>query len=313
MKYLAITGGVGGAKLALGLAHLLSADTLGFLVNTGDDFTHSGLHISPDMDTLMYTLSGLSNTETGWGRANESWRFIENFKNLGGESWFNLGDCDLAVHVRRTGLLSEGMLLSEVTRQLYAALRVDFPVWPMSDAASPTVVQTDAGELAFQHYFVRERCAPQVKAVQFPQACMAKPPQALLDWLDDPTLAGVIICPSNPYLSVDPILAIPAIRQRLETRPYPLVAVSPIIDGAAVKGPTAKIMAELGLSQDAATIAAHYGDLLDGFILDDCDQALSAQLASEKLAVISTKTLMQTVDDRINLAQTAINFTASLR
>ncbi len=311
--YLAVTGGVGGAKLGLGLSHVLSADALAFVVNTGDDFEHLGLHVSPDLDTLMYTLSGLSNPDTGWGRVNESWHFIETLRQFGGEGWFNLGDRDLAVHVRRSGLLRDGYTLGQATQALNTALGIAFRVWPMSDDPVATRVVTDAGELAFQHYFVRERCTPRVSAIRFDGADAARATPALLDYLASPDLAGVIICPSNPYLSVDPILAVPGIAAALRATAAPVVAVSPIVGGTAIKGPTAKIMAELGLEQSAATIAAHYADLVDGFILDDCDAGIAAAISHKGVRVISAPTLMTTLDDRINLAHTALGFLRTLK
>jgi LPPG:FO 2-phospho-L-lactate transferase len=193
-KYLALTGGVGGAKLGVGLAHILPPSQLAFLVNTGDDFTHLGLHISPDLDTLMYALSGESNVELGWGRRDESWRFIETLRALGGESWFNLGDRDLAVHVLRSERLRAGESLSSITQKLNAALGTQHPVWPMCEEPVPTIVHTLEGPLAFQHYFVRDRCAPAVTGFEFRDAAAAQPLPQLLDWLADPALAVESLC-----------------------------------------------------------------------------------------------------------------------
>ena len=307
-KYLAITGGVGGAKLALGLSKILSPDELAFVVNTGDDFEHLGLHVSPDLDTLMYTLGGLDNPDTGWGRVDESWHFIETFSALGGESWFKLGDRDLAVHIRRSQLLREGHPLSAVMHTLYQAHGITYPAWPMTDDAAPTRILTSSGELAFQDYFVRERCQPTVAEIKFAGATKAHPPPAVIDYLADTDLAGVIICPSNPFLSVDPILAVPAIAAALDTISAPIIAISPLVAGQAVKGPTAKIMSELGLRQDAGAIAKHYGGLLDGFVVDQRDLELSHEIAHAKLTVITAQTVMRTLDDRVDLAQTAIRF-----
>lgn len=307
-KYLAITGGVGGAKLALGLSKILSPDELAFVVNTGDDFEHLGLHVSPDLDTLMYTLGGLDNPDTGWGRVDESWRFIETFSALGGESWFKLGDRDLAVHVRRSQLLREGHPLSAVMRALYTAHGINYPAWPMTDDAAPTRVLTNIGELAFQDYFVRQHCQPTVMEIRCADAAKARPPQAVIEYLAAADLAGVIICPSNPFLSVDPILAVPAIAAALNAISAPIIAISPLVAGQAVKGPTAKIMSELGLRQNAAAIAQHYGELLDGFVVDQSDLELSHEIAHAKLTVIAAQTVMRTLDDRVDLAQTAIRF-----
>ena len=306
-KYLAITGGVGGAKLALGLSRILGPSDLGFLVNTGDDFEHLGLHVSPDIDTLMYTLSGLSNPLTGWGRVGESWNFIETLGELGGETWFKLGDRDLAVHVRRTVLLAGGERLTDVTATLFRALGVEHPAWPMSDDPVRTLIDTDAGQLSFQHYFVRERCEPAVRGFEYRGADTASVVPEFKAWMSDPDLAGVIICPSNPFLSIDPILALDGIREALMACNAPVIAVSPIVSGEAIKGPTAKIMEELDVPRDARAVAMHYRDLLDGFILDETDGQLVEPISALGLEVVPAQSLMRTLDDKINLAHTALN------
>jgi len=307
-KYLALTGGVGGAKLALGLAQILPPAQLAFLVNTGDDFSHLGLHVSPDLDTLMYALSGESNPDTGWGRRDESWRFIETLRALGGESWFNLGDRDLAVHVLRTERLRAGATLSEVTRELNAALGTQHPIWPMSDSPVPTIVQTPDGPLAFQHYFVRDRCAPPVTGFEFRGVAEASPPPAVLDWLADPALAGIFICPSNPFVSVDPILAVPGLRAALRRCAAPVIAVSPIVAGLAIKGPTAKMMAELAVPSTAVAVAEHYRDLLDGYVIDEADAALLEPLKAAGFAAIAAPTVMLTLADKVRLAELVCEF-----
>ena len=312
-KYLALTGGVGGAKLAVGLAQILPPGQVAFLVNTGDDFVHYGLHVSPDLDTLMYALSGESNPETGWGRREESWRCIETLRALGGESWFNLGDRDLAVHLSRTERLRRGAKLSDVTRELNAALGTQHAVWPMTDEPMPTVVHTAEGPLAFQHYFVRERCAPKVQCFQFLGSADARPVQAVLDWLLDPALAGIFICPSNPYVSIDPILAVPGLRAALLAAGVPIVAVSPIVSGLAIKGPTAKMMEELRVPSTALAVAQHYGDLLDGYVIDEQDAALLPALREAGFAAIATPTVMLTLDDKVQLAARVCEFAQALR
>ena len=307
-KYLALTGGVGGAKLALGLAQILPPAQLAFLVNTGDDFSHLGLHVSPDLDTLMYALSGESNPDTGWGRREESWRFIETLRALGGESWFNLGDRDLAVHVLRTERLRAGATLSEVTRELNAALGTQHPIWPMSDSPVPTIVQTPDGPLAFQHYFVRDRCAPPVTGFEFRGVAEASPPPAVLEWLGDPALAGIFICPSNPFVSVDPILAVPGLRAALRRCQAPVIAVSPIVAGLAIKGPTAKMMAELAVPSTAVAVAEHYRDLLDGYVIDEADAGLLDPLKAAGFAAIAAPTVMLTLADKVRLAELVCEF-----
>ena len=310
-RYLAITGGVGGAKLALGLCHLLPPAALSLVVNTGDDFEHLGLHVAPDLDTLMYTLAGLSNPDTGWGRVGESWQCLETLRTLGGEAWFRLGDRDLAVHLQRSARLRSGASLSVVTAELFAALGIAHRAMPMSDQPVRTLVHCDAGTLAFQHYFVRERCAPRVSGFSFAGADSAHPAPGVLEALADPALRGVIICPSNPFLSVDPILAVPGLREAITACRAPVIAVSPIVAGAALKGPTAKIMEEMALPQTAATVAAHYGDLIDGFIIDHSDRELLAEIATDRLRVTSAQSVMVTLDDKINLAHTALDFLES--
>lgn len=310
-RYLAITGGVGGAKLALGLCHLLPPAALSLVVNTGDDFEHLGLHVAPDLDTLMYTLAGLSNPDTGWGRVGESWQCLETLRTLGGEAWFRLGDRDLAVHLQRSARLRSGASLSVVTAELFAALGIAHRAMPMSDQPVRTLVHCDAGTLAFQHYFVRERCAPRVSGFSFAGADSAHPAPGVLEALADPALRGVIICPSNPFLSVDPILAVPGLREAITACRAPVIAVSPIVAGAALKGPTAKIMEEMALPQTAATVAAHYGDLIDGFIIDHSDRELLAEIATDRLRVTSAQSVMVTLDDKINLAHTALEFLES--
>ena len=310
-KYLALSGGVGGAKLALGLSHLLPPAALTLVVNTGDDFEHLGLHVCPDIDTLMYTLAGLSNPDTGWGRVGESWACLDTLQQLGGAAWFRLGDRDLAVHLQRSARLRAGARLSTITAELFAALGIAHRALPMSDEPVRTVVHCDAGTLAFQQYFVREHCTPRVTGFSFDGADVARPAPGVLEALAAPELRGVIICPSNPFLSIDPILAVPGIREALRACRAPVVAVSPLVAGMALKGPTAKIMAELALPQTAAAVAAHYGELLDGFIIDDRDQMLMPEIAAKNLRVKSTASVMVTLDDRINLAQTALEFLRS--
>lgn len=304
--YLALTGGVGGAKLALGLSRLLEPDQLRFVVNTGDDFDHLGLHISPDIDTLVYTLAGLCNTETGWGRANESWQFMTALSQLDGEDWFRLGDRDLAMHIERTRRLAAGMDLTRVIRELAGVLGVRHPILPMTDDPVRTTVDTAQGELAFQHYFVRDRCAPAVTGVRFVGAEQARLSPSLSEALRDPALAGVIVCPSNPYLSIDPILAVPPLRAALTNLQVPVVAVSPIVAGAAIKGPTAKMMRELDIPNTAVEIARYYRSWIDGFILDEADRALEDEVQALGLATVVTRTVMVSLEDRVALSREAL-------
>lgn len=306
-RILAITGGVGGAKLALGLARILGADEVAFAVNSGDDFEHLGFEIAPDLDTLLYTLAGLSNTELGWGRRDETWHFMDALEALGGETWFRLGDRDLAMHVTRTRMLAAGATRTDVAAHLARALGVAHRVLPMSDAPVRTTVLTPEGPLAFQHYFVRDRCAPTVTGFEFVGSEAAPPSPEILRWLS--RADGVVICPSNPFVSVDPMLALPGFRDALRAAAAPVVAVSPIVGGAAIKGPTAKMMRELAVPTSAVQVAAHYGDLLDGFVLDERDAALAARIG---LPTDVTRTVMVTLDDRIRLAEAVLSFIGRL-
>ncbi len=307
-KILALTGGVGGAKLGLGLARLLPADALAFAVNTGDDFRHLGLEICPDLDTLVYTLADLANPDTGWGRRDETWSFMSALETLGGETWFKLGDKDLAMHVTRTRMLADGASRTEVAAALARALGVDHPILPMSDEPVRTVVHTAAGPLAFQHYFVRDRCAPAVSGFEFQGVDDARPNPAILRWLEQAD--GVVICPSNPFVSVDPMLALPGMREALAAARAPVVAVSPIVGGTALKGPAAKMMQELDLPASADQVARHYGDLLDGFVLDRRDAATAEQIP---VPTVVTQTVMVTLHDRTDLAAAVLGFIDELR
>ncbi len=311
--YLAISGGVGGAKLALGLSKLLAADQLAIVVNTGDDFRHLGLHISPDIDTLVYTLAGQSNPETGWGRRDESWHFMEALAGLGGETWFALGDRDLAMNVARTQRLASGQTLSQVTAALAGSLGIEHPILPMSDDPVHTRVHTGKGLLEFQHYFVRDRCEPVVSGFEFDGAEAAELNPEIEAWLDNPNLAGIILCPSNPFVSIDPVLALPGLRDRLRESAAPVIAVSPVVGGSAIKGPTVKMMQELSIPNTATWVADHYRDFLDGFILDDQDLALKPDIEALGLASHVTRTVMVTLEDRVSLAQACLDLLQTLR
>jgi LPPG:FO 2-phospho-L-lactate transferase len=306
-RYLAITGGVGGAKLALGLSKLLGRDELAMVVNTADDFRHLGLYISPDIDTLVYTLSGECNPDTGWGRRDESWQCMDALAALGGETWFRLGDRDLAMHIERTRRLGAGETLTRVTAGLASSLGIQHRILPMSDDPVHTRVLTENGAMDFQHYFVRDRCEPVVTGFEFEGADNARVNPEIDRYLDDPALAGIILCPSNPFVSIDPILAVPGMRQRLVQCPAPVIAVSPVVGGAAIKGPTVKMMQELSLPNTASWVAGHYGDFLDGFILDEEDDGLRDEIEALGMKVTVTRTVMESLDDRVMLARACLN------
>lgn len=305
----ALCGGIGGAKLALGLERVLASGRLTIIVNTGDDFEHLGLHVSPDLDTVLYTLAGLSDPERGWGRAGETWNFLDALDGLGGEAWFQLGDRDLAIHVLRTEWLRSGRSLSDFAALIGRRLGIRARIVPMSDDPVRTVVHTAEGRLPFQRYFVGRRCEPAVERIVFEGADEAQAAPEVVAALTRRDLQAVIICPSNPYLSVDPMLAVPGLRTALAQTPAPVVAVSPIIGGKAVKGPTTKIMTELGIPASSAAIDAHYGELIDGLVIDEADAGDAAAVAC---AVEVAPTLMRDLQAKELLARRVLAFAQRL-
>ncbi|MCY4322217.1 MAG: 2-phospho-L-lactate transferase [Gammaproteobacteria bacterium] len=307
-KYIVLTGGVGGAKLCQGLARVLEPSQLLFVVNTGDDFTHLGLHISPDVDSLMYALAGLSSRERGWGRDDETWNCLETLKKLGGESWFRLGDRDLALHLKRTADLAAGKTLTQSIASIKKGLRVKNHIVPMSNDPVRTKIDTDEGMLSFQEYFVSRQCQPKVNRVVYQGTWDARMASSVHTFLQSAELRGTIICPSNPVLSIDPILEVEGMRDWLRFPHTPRVAVSPIIGGEAVKGPTAKIFKELGKEVNAIGVAKHYGTLLDGFIYDRRDHYLETRFKGMPLPARSTETLMQADADKEALARNVLQF-----
>jgi LPPG:FO 2-phospho-L-lactate transferase len=326
MKIVALAGGVGGAKLADGLTQILPPENLTIVVNTGDDFEHLGLTICPDLDTVCYTLAGLANPETGWGRLGESWQMLENIRRLGGLDWFRLGDKDLATHLERARRLREGQTLSQITSDFCRAWGVKHTVLPMSDDPVRTIVDTvEYGELPFQEYFVHRRCEPRVKGFRFAGLESAKPAPVVLEAIEQAD--ALVICPSNPWVSIDPILAVldlsPA-HLRLPSPPLAgegkggwgyrvrSVAVSPIIGGRTVKGPAAKMYAELGIQPSALAVARHYGSRLTHFVLDKVDQIHAAEVEKMGIKTLITNTIMRTSEDRRRLAQDVLNFIQTL-
>ncbi len=318
MHLLALAGGVGGAKLADGLAQLLPPEDLTVVVNTGDDFEHFGLSISPDLDTVCYTLAGLANPETGWGRAEETWQAMGELRRLGAPDWFNLGDRDLATHLERTRRLKAGQTLSQITRHFCRAWGVRHTVLPMSDDPVRTMVDTvEYGELPFQEYFVKYRCEPRVKGFRFAGIEAASPAPGAREAIQ--SADAIVICPSNPWVSVDPVLRVfsftPSPLSHWERgwgEGKPIVAISPIIGGRTVKGPAAKMFAELGIAPSALAVAEHYRGLLTGFVLDNADAALAAQVEQSGVRTLVTDTLMHSGADRRRLAQEVVNFIQTL-
>jgi LPPG:FO 2-phospho-L-lactate transferase len=301
MKIVAMAGGVGGAKLVDGLAQILSPGELTVIVNTGDDFEHLGLFISPDLDTVCYMLAGLANPNTGWGRDGETFRALENIKKLGGPAWFALGDQDLGTHLERTRRIKSGQSISQVTHDFCLAWGIKQTVLPMSDEPVHTMVDTvEFGEMAFQEYFVHHKCDPVVQGFRFAGIENALPAPGVLEAID--SADAIIFCPSNPWVSIDPILSVQGIRQAIVT--LPIIAVSPIIGDAALKGPAAKMFKELGVPPSAVAVARHYGDLLNVFILDKLDSKLLKEFS---IPAYATNTIMKTRADRHQLAEDVLH------
>jgi LPPG:FO 2-phospho-L-lactate transferase len=307
-RVVALAGGVGGAKLAAGLQEVLPPGALSVIVNTGDDFDHWGLTVCPDLDTVMYNLAGMQNPETGWGRAGDSFATLGAMDRLGGEDWFRIGDCDLAVHLRRSSWLREGIGLTEVTERLRRMLGIASAILPMCDQPVRTLVHTDEGDLPFQHYFVRRRCEPCVMDLTYVGAPEAQISDAVHTAL---VRADVIVfCPSNPYLSIDPILSVSGMRRLLRRLRVPKIAVSPIIGGQALKGPAAKMMREMGKEVSALTVSVHFLDLLTGFVLDATDADLVDHLPVPALAV---DTVMTDLASKARLAQEVLGYALAQR
>ena len=307
MKIVALAGGVGGAKLVDGLAQLLPPSDLTVIVNTGDDFEHLGLYICPDVDTVCYTLAGLANPGTGWGRLDETFQALENIQKLGGPDWFRIGDKDLATHLERTRRLREGQALSQVTKSFCQAWGVEYLVLPMSNQPVHTMVNTiDFGELSFQEYFVHQNCEPIVMGFRFAGIELALPSPGVLEAIVKAD--AVVFCPSNPWVSIDPILALPGVRSTLAAKI--VMGVSPIIGGQTIKGPAAKMYTELGIRPSALAVACHYKDFLSGFILDIVDADMEKDFW---IPVANTQTIMKTRGDRRRLAQDVLNLIQTLQ
>jgi LPPG:FO 2-phospho-L-lactate transferase len=303
----AFCGGVGGAKLADGLQQCLAPGTLAVIVNTGDDFEHRGLPICPDLDTVLYTLAGVANAEQGWGRAQESWRVQTEWHALGLDTWFQLGDRDIALHLHRRELQLQGMTLTQITRSLALEMRVPSTLLPMCDEPAPTTVLTDEGAMPFQEYFVKHRCRPVARGFRYGAEGSAALTPQIRRALEDEHLEGIILCPSNPYLSVEPMLRVPGLRELLGRAQVPILAVSPIIGGAAVKGPAAKIMQELELDVSPLEIARGYRDFVDLMLIDDQDARLITLRRADDPELEAAPILMRTPEDRRRLAAACLS------
>jgi LPPG:FO 2-phospho-L-lactate transferase len=304
LKVVALTGGVGGSKLADGFAAVLPPEHLTLIVNTADDFEHVGLMICPDVDTVIYTLAGIANPQTGWGRANETWSFMQALDELGGPTWFQLGDRDLAVHVERTRRLREGQALSLVIEHIRRSLGVSVRILPMSDQSVRTIVLTAEGELPFQRYFVERKCEPRVTGFRYAGVETAQPGPGVLAAIAEADV--VVFCPSNPWVSLDPILSVPGIREAVQAKP--VIGVSPIVGGKAIKGPAAKMYKEMGIQPSALTFVEHYHDFLSGILIDTQDEGLLQIAAPSGVSVGVTNTVMKDREDRRRLAEEVLAF-----
>ncbi len=308
LNVVALAGGVGGAKLAYGLSRLLPPEQLAVIVNTGDDFKHLGLTICPDLDTVTYTLAERDNPETGWGLVDETFHCLAAIENLGGPAWFQLGDRDLATHLLRTHALQEGARLTEVTAKLARAMGVTHSILPATDDVWRTQVLTDEGTLPFQTYFVKRHWEPVVRGFQWVGVGVAGPTPEVRWRLRRADL--IVICPSNPFVSIDPILNLPDVREWVGAKRT--VAVSPILGGEVVKGPAAKMCRELGITPSAVSVACHYADVLDGFVLDAMDQDLVPEVEALGMAARAMPTMMDSPGTRVSVARDVLGFAASL-
>lgn len=301
---LCLCGGVGGAKLAYGFSKILPAENLNIIVNTGDDFEHINLPISPDIDTVTYTLAEKNNSQQGWGLADETWQFMDKLKKENpSESWFQIGDKDLKHHQARQQLLKQGKSLSQVTQLLCNKMQIASNIIPMSDQPVRTMIKTDDGDLSFQHYFVREQCQPKISGFYFQGIETAQASPNFINALHDKNLSAVVICPSNPFVSIDPILALNGIKEQLHHINVPVIAISPIINGQAIKGPTSKMMDELNIPKTSAAIAEHYHSIIDCLVIDNSDQAEQKRIVKIGVKTAVTQTLMKNKTDKIALAK----------
>ena len=301
MKVTALAGGIGASKFLIGLASVMPPEDITIIANTGDDIELFGLRICPDIDTVTYTLAGVINEETGWGLKGDTFECLRWLARYDEALWFNLGDRDLATHIFRTNQLRSGRSLSDVTDAVRRSLGVRSTILPMTDAYTPTRVVTDEGEMHFQEYFVRRRCEPRVREIRFDDIGFAEPAPGVVNAILD--AEAVIICPSNPFISIGPILAVPGVREALRETSAAVVAITPIIGGRALKGPAADMLRDLGHDVSASAVAEMYDDLLDVFILDETDAERTGDIQFLGMRVFCTDTVMNTLDDKQHLAR----------
>ena len=311
-RILLITGGIGGAKLSVGFSKIYESDLLSFVVNTGDDFDYMGLRICPDIDTLLYSLSDQADEKRGWGLFDETWNCLDSLKKFGCETWFNLGDKDLATHIYRNYLMMRGHSLSDITLDIAKQFSINSLIMPMSNELLQTVLHTDEGSLDFQDYFVRRRCMPVVRSVSFANVESARPSAVLLDYFAKTPPEVIVLCPSNPFLSIDPILNVPGLTQLILDSGAPVLAISPIVNGDSLKGPTAKILTELGMSVCAVQIAKYYQEnypgLISTFVIDNSDIGLTNRIQDLGLNVFVTHAIMNSEREKVELAESLLGF-----
>src|SRR5262245_2274992 len=310
MRITALAGGIGASKLLLGLATVMPAEDITTIANTGDDIELFGLRICPDLDTITYTLAGVINEQTGWGLKDDTFECLRWLERYGVPSWFNLGDRDLATHIYRTNRLRNGHLLSEVTNEISQSLGVQSRILPMTNAYTPTWVVTDEGEMHLQEYFVRRRCEPRIREIRFENIESAEPAQGVLNAILEAD--AVIVCPSNPFISIGPILAVPGIRHALKETSAPNIAVAPIVGRKALKGPTAEMLRDLGHEVSARAVAGMYSDFLDAFLLDETDEAIADAIRKSGVQVFSANTVMATLDDKQRVAECVLDICCRL-
>jgi len=311
-RILLITGGIGGAKLSVGFSKIYESGLLSFVVNTGDDFDYMGLRICPDIDTLLYSLSDQADQKRGWGLFDETWNCLDSLKRLGCENWFNLGDKDLATHIYRNYLMMSGHSLSDITLDIARQFSINSLIMPMSNDLLQTVLHTDEGSLDFQDYFVRRRCMPVVRSVSFANVESARPSAVLVDYFAKTPPEVIVFCPSNPFLSIDPILNVPGMTQLILDSGAPVLAISPIVNGDSLKGPTAKILKELGMSVCSVQIAKYYQEnypgLISTFVIDNSDIGLTNRIQDLGLNVFVTHTIMNSEREKVELAESLLGF-----
>ena len=304
MEIAALAGGIGGSKLLVGLSQAMDPRELSIIVNTGDDIVLHGLHISPDLDTVTYTLAGVANPETGWGLRDETFHTFKQLAKYGHQSWFNLGDRDLATHIHRTAILREGGSLSQAAESIRQALGVQAKILPMSDQPVPTMVETDEGRLHFQEYLVQRHAEPVIQKLEFAGIGRATPAPGVLEAIE--RAAGIVICPSNPLISIGPILAVAGIREALRKRRADTLAVCPIVGGKSLKGPSDRMLAQLGFDVSALGVARMYEDICATFVIDSADAGQRDSIEKLGMKVAVTSTIMRTVADKENLARQAL-------